>query len=232
MTLFPMIKLWSMKWFQDAVSPSMEMVSDIHDWILLLGVFVISIVLYVAMIALKAKSWNLNFFQSEPLELTWTLLPTLFLLLLMFPSLHSLYLMEENHDTVLNVKAIGHQWYWSYEISDWGVAVEFDSYLEPVSDYRLLDVNNSLVIPYNQNIRLTTTSTDVIHSWTIPSLGVKVDAVPGRINQSFLVSSKMGVLYGQCSEICGYMHSMMPIKLEVVPVEVFTKWLNYASSNL
>ena len=125
----------------------------------------------------------------------------------------------------MTVKVIGHQWYWSYEYSDF-LNLDYDSYLLNDSLFRLLDVDNSLIFPVNTKIRLIIGSTDVIHSWTIPSLGLKVDAVPGRLNQLLSVVRRCGLYFGQCSEICGVNHRFMPIKLEVTPISYFSSWLN------
>ena len=144
-----------------------------------------------------------------------------------FPSLKLLYLIDETMEPSITVKAVGHQWYWSYEYSDYtDVDLEFDSYMIPTSDLelgdnRLLEVDNSLVLPIQSHVRLMVTSADVIHSFAVPSLGIKVDAIPGRLNQSDLFMKRPGLFYGQCSEICGSNHSFMPIAIRGVSLETF-----------
>jgi len=151
------------------------------------------------------------------------------LVFLALPSLRLLYLLDEVNYPVLTVKAVGHQWYWSYEYSDFS-DVEFDSYIVSsgdleVGDYRLLEVDHRMVVPTWCDIRVLVSSADVLHSWAVPSLGVKVDAVPGRLNQLSFCVNRAGVYYGQCSEICGANHSFIPIAVEAVDVESFVSWL-------
>lgn len=163
------------------------------------------------------------------IELVWTIIPIIFLFFLAFPSLHLLYLRDEIKNPIFRIKVIGHQWYWSYEYGDFNNKI-FDSYIvNNLNDkelFRLLDVDNYLVIPINCQIRFLVSSLDVIHSFTVPSLGIKVDAVPGRINQISIYIQRPGIYYGQCSEICGVNHRFMPIGLEVVNWDTFYYWVN------
>nr|YP_009744377.1 cytochrome c oxidase subunit II [Oxyopes hupingensis]QIE13331.1 cytochrome c oxidase subunit II [Oxyopes hupingensis] len=217
---------WSMLLFQDGVSPVMEHLIFFHDHIMMVMIMIMIMVGYVLINSCLNKFFNLGLFHGQGLESIWTAMPAVFLLLIAFPSLHLLYLMEETADYDITVKVMGHQWYWSYEYSDLGFK-SFDSYMlsEDKPMFRLLNVDNSLVIPYMSNIRMIISSMDVIHSWTIPSLGVKADAVPGRLNQLFYIFNRMGIFSGQCSEICGANHSFMPILIMVVPrMEFLTKW--------
>jgi cytochrome c oxidase subunit 2 len=142
-----------------------------------------------------------------------------------------LYTLDENIDPSLTIKVIGHQWYWSYEFPNFPHEIEFDSYMVPTSDlnngeFRLLEVDNKLLIPVNVNVRLIISSTDVIHCWTIPSLGVKADAIPGRLNQVNFLINRPGKFFGQCSEICGSNHSFMPITILSVSFEKFINWIS------
>lgn len=148
--------------------------------------------------------------ESQSLEYTWTLLPTLVLLAIGIPSLRLLYLVDEAAIGNLTVKALGHQWYWHYEYPG---SSSFDSYLN-VRPYRLLDSENRLSIPILQGAQMLITAADVLHSWTIPSMGIKADAVPGRVNKLSLRRKRVGVYYGQCSEICGRNHRFIPIAME------------------
>ena len=169
--------------------------------------------------------------EGTTIEIVWTIIPAVILVFIAFPSLQLLYSIDEVVDPSLTVKVIGHQWYWSYEYSDVeGEAIEYDPYMIPTSDLdlgdlRLLEVDNRVVLPVNTHVRVIVSGADVIHSFAIPSLGVKVDAVPGRLNQAPLLINRPGVFYGQCSEICGSDHSFMPIVIEEVSQEKFINWI-------
>lgn len=217
---------WGSLLFQNGVSPVIEHLIFFHDHIIIVMVLVITIVGYILMNSYINNFYNLKIFQGQELESVWTVMPGVFLLLIAFPSLRLLYLMEERDNYDITIKVIGHQWYWSYEYRDLGFGF-FDSYI--LSDnsriFRLLDVDNLLVVPYSTNIRIIISRIDVIHSWTIPSLGIKVDAIPGRLNQIFLVFKRVGLFRGQCSEICGANHRFIPILIMVVPRMEFLKKL-------
>lgn len=145
------------------------------------------------------------------------------------PSLRLLYLIEEINKPLITLKTIGHQWYWRYEISNFN-KIEFDSYIiNPLdlklNEYRLLETDNSIIIPFNLQTRILITAADVIHAWTIPSLGIKVDAIPGKLNQTNFIVNHTRIFFGQCSEICGANHSFIPIKLESTSIKLFLKWI-------
>nr|YP_010930295.1 cytochrome c oxidase subunit II [Apphia nigricarina]WKK49884.1 cytochrome c oxidase subunit II [Apphia nigricarina] len=223
------MSLWMMFSFQDPLSPLMEHLIVFHDHSMMILVIITMIVFYMMVTLMLNKLINRYLLEGQMIELIWTMLPALMLIFIAFPSLRILYLLEETNMPVLTIKSIGHQWYWSYEYSDFN-KIEFDSYMKPINDldlngFRLLEVDNSIVLPYNTNIRMLFTSSDVIHSWTIPSLGIKVDCSPGRINQGSININRPGLYYGQCSEICGSNHSFMPICLESVNMNSFTNWL-------
>nr|YP_010930308.1 cytochrome c oxidase subunit II [Apphia nigricauda]WKK49897.1 cytochrome c oxidase subunit II [Apphia nigricauda] len=223
------MSMWMMLSFQDSASPLMEHLIVFHDHSMMI-IMIITVVVFYMMISLMVNSFiNRYLLEGQMIELVWTILPALMLIFIAFPSLRILYLLEETNTPVLTIKSIGHQWYWSYEYSDFN-KIEFDSYMKPVNDldlngFRLLEVDNSIVLPFNTNIRMLFTSSDVIHSWTIPSLGISVDCSPGRINQGSLNINRPGIYYGQCSEICGSNHSFMPICLESINMDSFTNWL-------
>lgn len=167
--------------------------------------------------------------EGQTIELIWTILPAVTLIFIALPSLRILYLLDEINNPAISIKAIGHQWYWSYEYSDFK-NIEFDSYIKPTnelktSNFRLLDVDNRTIIPINCKIRILITAGDVIHSWTVPSLGVKIDATPGRINQTRFTAKQPGLIYGQCSEICGANHRFIPITLESITPKYFINWV-------
>lgn len=172
--------------------------------------------------------------EGQTIEIIWTTLPAITLIFIALPSLRLLYLLDEINNPLVSVKAIGHQWYWSYEYGDF-IRFEFDSYIIPsnsisVENFRLLDVNNRIIIPYNSQIRLIVTAADVIHSWTIPALRVKIDATPGRLNQVRFLINRTGLFFGQCSEICGANHRFIPITVERIPSSIFTKWISKINS--
>ena len=175
------------------------------------------------------KLLNRRVEANHSLEIFWTIFPALILVLIAFPSLRILYLIDEVRSPKLTIKILGRQWYWSYEYPDMG-NLEFDSFMVPESELengalRLLEVDHHLILPVEVRIRGLVTATDVIHAWTLPSLGVKLDAVPGRLNQTPLLLENTGLFYGQCSEICGANHSFIPICVESVPTNYFFNWV-------
>ena len=159
---------------------------------------------------------NTSLLESQSTEILWTTLPCLVLFAIGFPRLRLLYLLDEVGTPSINVKVIGHQWYWSYEYSDWEEDIAFDAYIIKEGPLRLLDADHRLVILPSTPTRVIITAADVLHSWTIPVLGVKADAVPGRLNQLNILVDRPGVFFGQCSEICGRNHSFIPIRIEVI----------------
>uniref|UniRef100_UPI0030FED09D cytochrome c oxidase subunit II n=1 Tax=Centropomus parallelus TaxID=28805 RepID=UPI0030FED09D len=214
--------------FQDAASPLMEELLHFHDHALMIVFLISVVVLYILSAMVTAKFTDKLILDSQEIETVWTVLPAIILILIALPSLRILYLMDEINNPHLTVKAIGHQWYWSYEYTDFE-DLGFDSYMIPTQDlhpgkFRLLDVDNRMVIPTEAPIRVLVSAEDVLHSWAIPTLGIKVDAVPGRLNQTTFIASRPGVFYGQCSEICGANHSFMPIVIEAVPLTHFENW--------
>nr|YP_009034062.1 cytochrome c oxidase subunit II [Sypharochiton sinclairi]AHZ60673.1 cytochrome c oxidase subunit II [Sypharochiton sinclairi] len=225
---------WGQWGFQDAASPLMEQLIFFHDHAMLILIMIISLLMYAAISLISNKMTSRFTLESQMIETIWTILPAIILIFLALPSLRLLYLLDEVESPMLTIKAIGHQWYWSYEYSDF-LNLEFDSYMIPLEDlnsgdYRLLEVDHRSVVPMNMKIRVLVTAADVLHSWTVPSLGVKADAVPGRLNQLSFFSKMPGVFYGQCSEICGANHSFMPIVLEVVNTESFINWVLSSTS--
>lgn len=220
---------WSILSFQDRCSPVIEQLIIFHDHTIIILVSITTIVLYIILSLIINKFNNKNLLEGQIIELIWTILPAVILVFIALPSLKILYLLEEISNPLITLKAVGHQWYWSYEYSDFN-KVEFESYIKQTQDlnnneHRLLDTDSRIVLPYNSITRILTTSSDVIHSWTIPSLGIKVDASPGRINQGILTTIRPGIFFGQCSEICGANHRFIPITLESVSIKSFISWL-------
>nr|YP_010450000.1 cytochrome c oxidase subunit II [Formosania fasciolata]UTU96749.1 cytochrome c oxidase subunit II [Formosania fasciolata] len=214
--------------FQDAASPVMEELLHFHDHALMIVFLISALVLYVIITTVSTKLTNMYILDSQEIEVVWTVLPALILILIALPSLRILYLMDEINDPHLTIKAMGHQWYWSYEYTDYE-NLNFDSYMIPTQDltpgqFRLLETDHRMVVPMESPIRILVSAEDVLHSWALPAMGVKMDAVPGRLNQTAFIASRPGVFYGQCSEICGANHSFMPIVVEAVPLSHFENW--------
>nr|ABB02009.1 cytochrome oxidase subunit II [Maoricicada hamiltoni] len=224
---------WSYMNMQDAVSPLMEQLMFFHDHVLVILIMITIIVAYMMLMLVLNKIINRLLLEGQLIEFIWTLLPAMTLIFIALPSLRLLYMLDEINNPLLTLKIIGHQWYWSYEYSDF-FDIEFDSYMKSMIDmekneFRLLDVDNRVILPFNTQIRLLISSFDVIHSWAMPSMSLKVDAVPGRLNQMSMLISRPGISYGQCSEICGANHSFMPIVIESIGMKMFVDWLiNYS----
>lgn len=223
------MSLWGQLGFQDAASPLIEELIFFHDHAIIILIMIISLVGYAALSLMLNKYTCRSLVEGQEIETIWTIVPAIILVFLALPSLRLLYLLDEVGNCSLTVKRIGHQWYWSYEYSDFS-NIEFDSYIIPTNelepgDFRLLEVDHRVVLPTQTDVRVLVTSADVIHSWTVPSLGVKVDAIPGRLNQLGFFIKYPGVFYGQCSEICGANHSFMPIVVEAVPLKNFMEWV-------
>nr|YP_009684649.1 cytochrome c oxidase subunit II [Exorista japonica]QDR25216.1 cytochrome c oxidase subunit II [Exorista japonica] len=221
---------WANLGLQDSSSPLMEQLIFFHDHTLLILIMITILVGYLMFMLFFNKYVNRYLLHGQTIEIIWTILPAIILLFIAFPSLRLLYLLDEINEPLITLKAIGHQWYWSYEYSDF-TNIEFDSFMIPTNElmnnnFRLLDVDNRIILPMNSQIRILVTAADVIHSWTIPSLGVKVDGAPGRLNQINFLINRPGLFYGQCSEICGANHSFMPIVIESIPMNYFIKWIN------
>nr|YP_010326988.1 cytochrome c oxidase subunit II [Peridea elzet]UNP54248.1 cytochrome c oxidase subunit 2 [Peridea elzet] len=221
---------WSNLNLQNSASPLMEQIIFFHDHTLIILIMITILVGYLMLNLLFNKYINRFLLEGQMIELIWTILPAITLIFIALPSLRLLYLLDELNNPLITLKSIGHQWYWSYEYSDFK-NIEFDSYMIPSNEltpmnFRLLDVDNRIILPMNNQIRILVTATDVIHSWTIPSLGIKVDANPGRLNQTNFFINRPGIFYGQCSEICGANHSFMPIVVESISMNNFINWIN------
>jgi len=238
--------------FQDSASPIMQGIIELHHDLFFFLIIVLSFVFWLLFkiiftfnsISNKIITKTINY--GTIIEIVWTIVPALVLLLVAIPSFTLLYSMDEVLDPMLTLKVIGHQWFWSYEYSDYtalnltsDTSFVYDSYmiLEEdlnIGEFRLLEVDNRVVLPTYTHIRVLVTSTDVLHSWAIPSLGLKIDACPGRLNQISTFINRPGVYYGQCSEICGINHGFMPIALEVVNFKDYASWIfiKYSEENI
>lgn len=228
-------------YFQDSAAPQMEALVELHDNIMyylitiLFGVGWVLISIIRNYTSTKSPISHKYLNHGTLIELIWTITPALILILIAFPSFKLLYLMDEVSDPAISVLAEGHQWYWSYQYSDFlnsdNENIEFDSYMLPEEDLengglRMLEVDNRVILPELTHVRFVVTSADVIHSFASPSLAIKADAYPGRLNQVSVLINREGVFYGQCSELCGILHSSMPIVIQSVSLEKFLTWLN------
>nr|UYG49236.1 cytochrome c oxidase subunit 2 [Abscondita chinensis] len=214
---------------QDSISPLMEQLTFFHDHTMMILTIITLIVMYIMVSMMINKYINRLLLEGQMIELIWTISPAITLIFIALPSLQLLYLLDEINLPLVSVKSMGHQWYWSYEFSDFKKA-EFDSYMIPTneqknSSFRLLEVDNRLTLPIYTQIRMMVSSSDVIHSWTIPSSSVKIDATPGRLNQTTFFMNRIGLFFGQCSEICGMNHSFMPIVVESILPKYFIEWV-------
>lgn len=220
--------------FQDPASPVMEKLYRAHDFMLvvitLITIFVLVMLTYICIrFRRKANPVASKTAHNTKLEIIWTAIPILILVVIAIPTLRIHYYMQNNVDAEMTIKAVGHQWYWHYEYPDHG-GFKFDSYmikdadLKP-GDHRLLSVDNRVVVPVNTKVKVQLTGADVIHAWAVPAFGVKRDAIPGRLNETWFEATKIGTFYGQCSELCGVGHGFMPIVVDVVSKEEFDGWV-------
>lgn len=223
---------WQM-YYQEPVTPVMDHLYDFHQTLLIIEgfiIFLVAVLLIFVSIRFRARK---NPVPSQTahntlLEMIWTAAPVLVLVFIAFPSFKLLYMMDVTPKAELTIKAIGNQWYWTYEYPDHHI--RFDSNILPdnqikAGQFRLFEVDNRVIVPTHTNIRVITTSSDVIHSWAVPAFGVKRDSVPGRLNETWFNVRKEGVYYGQCSELCGVKHGFMPIVVEAVSRAKFEQWL-------
>ncbi len=222
--------------FQEAASPVMERLNSFHN-LLLVIIFAIAIfvLLLLAYVLIRFRKSN-NPVPSQTthnnlVEVVWTVIPIVVLIVIAVPSFRLLYYMDRTADAELTIKAIGHQWYWTYEYPDQEITFDAnmieDGDLAP-GQVRLLETDNRVVLPANTTIRLLFTADDFLHAWAIPAFGVKVDTVPGRLSEAWVEVTREGVYYGQCSELCGVNHGLMPITVEVVSKESFAAWVEEA----
>ncbi|AEY99231.1 cytochrome oxidase subunit 2 (mitochondrion) [Eremothecium gossypii FDAG1] len=226
-------------YFQDSTTPHQEGILELHDNIMFYMLTVLGLVSWMMIIIIKDFKNNPITYKyikhGQMIEIIWTILPAIILLMIAFPSFILLYLCDEVISPAMTIKVIGLQWYWKYEYSDFindnGETIEYESYMIPEElleegQLRMLDTDTSIVIPVDTHVRFIVTATDVIHDFAVPSLGIKIDTTPGRLSQVSTLIQREGIFYGQCSELCGAQHSAMPIKIETVKLPTFLTWLN------
>ena len=226
--------------FQDPATPTMEGIINFHHDIMFYLVVIMVAVTWTLVRCVVAYEEKNNptpsiFVHGTTIEIIWTITPAIILMFIAVPSFALLYSMDEVIDPAITLKVVGHQWYWSYEYSDYssedGEVINFDSYMIPEEDLevgqlRLLEVDNRVVLPVNTHVRVIVTAADVLHCWGMPSFGIKMDGCPGRLNETSLFIKREGVYYGQCSEICGVNHGFMPIVVEAVSLEDYVSWVS------
>lgn len=231
-----MARPWQMS-FQEAATPIMHQITDFHTFvtiiITLITIFVLALLVYV-MVRFNERNnpSPSRTSHNTVLEVAWTVVPILILVVIAIPSFRLLFAQYTLPPVDVTIKATGNQWYWTYEYPDDG-AMTFDSVMVADKDLkpgqpRLLTVDNPVVVPVNKNVHVLVTAADVIHDWAVPSFGIKLDAVPGRVLTTWFRAEKTGVFYGQCSELCGKLHAFMPIEVHVVSEEDYAKWLEQA----
>lgn len=225
---------WQMG-FQEAVTPVMETIASFHYVLvyIMAGIVVVVMALMIYVMCrfnAKANPIPSTTTHNTFIEILWTLVPVIILMVIGIPSIKLIYFSHEVKEPELTIKAIGHQWYWSYQFPK--EDVEFESRIIPDAEIdpskgqvRLLSVDKPLYLPVNTTIRILTTSEDVLHSWALPAFGVKKDSVPGKLNETWVRVSKEGVYHGQCSELCGMQHGFMPIEIHVVSKEKYDEWM-------
>ncbi|WP_206378207.1 cytochrome c oxidase subunit II [Sneathiella limimaris] len=220
--------------FQEAFSPVAHLMHDFHNLLLviitLISLFVLGLLIYVVLrFNRKANPTPSKTSHNTLIEVIWTVVPVIILVIIAIPSMQLLYFGDRVEKADMTLKAIGYQWYWGYEYVDHeglafdAVMLEEDQLKE--GQPRLLATDNTIVLPVDTNIRLLVTAEDVLHSWALPAFGVKMDAVPGRINETWMRIEKEGMYYGQCSELCGARHGFMPIMIKAVSKEEYENWL-------
>ncbi|HEY8277715.1 MAG TPA: cytochrome c oxidase subunit II [Methyloceanibacter sp.] len=223
---------WQMT-FQKAASPIMDQISLFHDYltiiITLITLFVLGLLVYVMVRFNERRNPQPSrTTHNTPLEIAWTVIPILILVAIAIPSFRLLFAQYDFPKADLTITATGHQWYWTYEYPDQGI--HFDAIMVQEADLkegqpRLLTTDHDVVVPVNKNVIVQVKATDVIHDWAVPSFGVKIDAVPGRLQKTWFRAERTGMFYGQCSELCGRNHAFMPIAVRVVTEEEFAEWL-------
>ena len=226
--------------FQNPATDLMKEVVTLHNGILIvmtvITLFVLFLLFYVSFrFSAKRNPVPSTTTHNTIIEILWTAIPIVILVVMAIPSFKLLYKQEKSDSYDMTVKVIGHQWYWEYEYPDHG-NFYFESYMIEEEDLqkgdlRLLTVDNPLVIPANKNVQILITAGDVLHSWAVPSMGIKTDAVPGRLNETWINVKEPGTYRGQCSEICGRGHGFMPVVVKVLPENEFMAWVNEAKNN-
>ena len=232
-------KLWGLG-LQEAASPVMEDIRWFHDSLMMpiitiITLFVTALLIYVMIrFNKKANPTPSNFTHNTTVQVLWTVIPVIILVIIAIPSFKLLYKADRTSEPEMTLKVTGNQWYWSYEYPDNG-DINFDSNLLEGKDLpegapRLLETDNKVVLPVDTNIRILVTASDVLHNWAVPAFGIKIDTIPGRLRETWVRITKEGTYYGQCSELCGVRHAYMPIQVQAVSKEKFQAWVSTQSA--
>lgn len=232
-------KDWQM-WYQESASPVMERVNEMHTmlmWIITPILIFVTVMLAITIFRFREKKNPTPSKRTHnvPLEILWTLVPVVIVAAIAFPSVKLIYFMDKTEKADMTLKVIGHQWYWEYEYPDHNIS--FDSFMLnrdqlKEGQIRNLEVDKQVVLPVDTNVRILGTSVDVLHSWAVPSFGIKQDTIPGRLRETWVRITKPGVYYGQCSELCGKDHGYMSIAVRAVPKEEFEAWVKGEGGSL
>lgn len=229
--------------FQEPASPVMEKLVHLHDGLLYMCFGICALVLGLLVYVCFRFRASKNPVPSKTthntvIEVIWTVVPIMILVAILIPSWRIINYMNAHVDAPITIKAIGYQWYWGYEYTDGeGKGIKFESYMKEEKDLkkgepRNLETDNKIVVPVNTKIRVLTTAADVIHAWAVPAFGVKQDAIPGRMNETWFEATREGTFYGQCSELCGARHAFMPIQVRVVSKKEYDQWVKAKSLEL
>lgn len=213
---------WAKIFLQNGNSPNIEHILFFYDYSIITLILISLLVFYILILLSGSRMFNLYFTEGSFIETVWTIFPAILLIFLAFPSLTILYIIEDTKESGISIKVTGHQWYWRYD-SSFLKEEEKERFIENSKIIRLLKTRENLDIPVLVVRRLLITSEDVIHSWAVPSLGIKVDALPGRLNQAFVLPKRIGLMMGQCSEICGANHSFIPVIVKRLTLNSFLK---------
>lgn len=232
-------KDWQM-WYQESASPVMERVNEMHMmlmWIITPIMIFVTVMLAITVFRFREKKNPTPSKRTHnvPLEILWTLVPVVIVAAIAFPSVKLIYFMDKTEKADMTLKVIGHQWYWEYEYPDHNIS--FDSFMLnkdqlKEGQIRNLEVDKQVVLPVDTNVRILGTSVDVLHSWAVPSFGIKQDTIPGRLRETWVRITKPGIYYGQCSELCGKDHGYMSIAVRAVPKEEFEAWVKGEGGSL
>lgn len=221
-----MMVFWGAVYLPDSLRLTREEILYFYDYLMMIIAIILCSVGYFLRFVIIRKTYSTRIVADHLVERVWTILPIIVLVFLVYPSIYLLYLIDERRvDFLCTLKVIGHQWFWRYKIEGL-IQIDIDSFIDVDGAVRLMDVDNRVVIPAQENIRALITSSDVLHSWALPSLGIKIDAIPGRLNQFIFIVIINSIIHGQCSEICGINHSFMPIVLEAVRLADLLCWVS------
>lgn len=223
--------------FQDGSTSSFYGIIDLHDNIMFYLIIILVSVTWVQASVMLDSAGNTDKLiykynnHGTLIEIIWTITPAFILIAIAFPSFKLLYLVDSVIDPAVTIKATGLQWYWSFEYSDYEESINIDSFMIPTDElemgqFRLLEVDNRILLPVDTRVRILVTAADVIHSFALPSLGIKIDCIPGRINQTSCLLDREGIFYGNCTELCGVNHSQMPFTVEGVTIDKYISWIN------